>query len=575
MEREESKGRALHGRQESRFYLVLLLIAVIPLFSLGLSNHGVWTADEPRVAEIGREMALSGNWAVPTLNREPFLEEPPLYYAAIGAVFRLFGAASDRIVRIPSALFAFGGVLALFFLGRRLFGPRTGFLSAFILATSGEYFRVAHWVIVDSALTFFVILSLTFFVSAYLSEGRTRRLVSYILCYVSCTLAFYSKGFVGVAIPGLAVVAFLIADRNLKEVLRMRLWLGVVIFLAMTLPWFFALWQQGGPEYLKIFLVHNHLERFAGGSTGHAQPFYYYLTQFPGGFLPWSLLVVPALYRGFLSLRHTEGAHKRGVLLALCWFVTGFVFLSAASTKRVLYLMPILAPISLFTALYIEATLVRADRKRWFETFFTLAFGIAVLVVSLAIVPLFFYASRKFGFGYSVGEALRVVLFALVAAVLAVMALARYGKNMARFWTCSGGAVFALLLLGAVAVCPLLDPYKSFVPFCDAIRAALPAGSPLYGYQPDETLKGAVPFYTGQFLREIDTPAALVEVIQRERAVFVVIRDKRGKVEEELLATGKMSVLARFGMDSTRSLVLLKGVEGPPEGGRRARATGP
>jgi 4-amino-4-deoxy-L-arabinose transferase-like glycosyltransferase len=35
-------------------YLVLLLVAVIPLFSFGLANHGLWTADEPRVAEIGR-----------------------------------------------------------------------------------------------------------------------------------------------------------------------------------------------------------------------------------------------------------------------------------------------------------------------------------------------------------------------------------------------------------------------------------------------------------------------------------------------------------------------------------------
>jgi 4-amino-4-deoxy-L-arabinose transferase-like glycosyltransferase len=46
-------------------YLVLLLIVVVPLFSLGLSNHGLWSADEPRVAEIGREMAVMGNWWQP------------------------------------------------------------------------------------------------------------------------------------------------------------------------------------------------------------------------------------------------------------------------------------------------------------------------------------------------------------------------------------------------------------------------------------------------------------------------------------------------------------------------------
>ncbi len=252
-----------------RFYFMLLLIAAVPLFSLGLANHGLWTADEPRVAEIGREMALNGNWAVPTLDQKPFLEEPPLYYAAIAAVFRALGTSSDKVVRVPSALFAFGGVLALFFLGNMLSGPRTGFLAAMVMATCGEYFRVAHWVIVDSALTCFIICGLTFFLAAYLSPRKGRRLLFYLLCYISCTLAFYAKGFIGVAIPGLAVLTFLIFDRNIKEILKMHLWLGIAVFLAMTLPWFLSLWHQGGGDYLRVFLIHNHIERFAGGSTGH------------------------------------------------------------------------------------------------------------------------------------------------------------------------------------------------------------------------------------------------------------------------------------------------------------------
>ncbi len=104
---------------------------------------------------------------------------------------------------------------------------------------------------------------------------------------------------------------------------------------------------------------------------------------------------------------------------------------------------------------------------------------------------------------------------------------------------------------------PLLDRYKSFVPFCSAVSAAVPATAPLYGYQPDETLRGVVPFYTGRFLTEIETLPALEAAIGKTQTAFVVIRDKNGKVEEELLSTGKWSVLARQGMDTTRSVVLL------------------
>lgn len=544
-----------------RSYLILLLVSTMPLFALGLSNHGLWTADEPRVAEIGREMALSGNWAVPTLNERPFLEEPPLYYASIAAVFRVLGGTSDRIVRIPSAIFALGGVLALFVLGTMLYNPRVGFLAGFVMGTCGEYFRVAHWVIVDSALTFFLVLALTFFVAAYLSKNRGKRLLFYGLCYASCTLAFYSKGFIGIVIPVLAVFFFLGFDKNLREVLRMHIWLGIGIFLILTLPWFVALWYQGGREFLEVFFVHNHLERFAGGSTGHAHPFYYYLTQFPGGYLPWTFLLVPAFYWSFRRNKYAEERTGKGNLFAKCWFVAGFVFLSMASTKRVLYLMPIFAPMSLLVAYYVEASLARTSFPK-FEKFFVIAFTVVVLVVGLAVIPVFFYASKKYAFGLPPVETVFTFFFALAAIVLALGALLEYKTSRERFWTFSGASVFSLLLLGLVVAMPLLDRYKSFVPFCaDVARAAGSTGH-LYGYQSDETLKGAVPFYTGQFLREIDTLHALEEAVGKDESALVVIRDKRQQLEKQLLATGKFSIVARQGMDKTRSLVLFRAVPG-------------
>ena len=542
-----------------RFYFLLLLISAVPLFAFGLSNHGVWSADEPRVAEIGREMALSGNWAVPTLNQRPFLEQPPLYYASIAAVFRVFGGPSVKTVRIPSAIFSFCGVLSLFFLGTMLFGPRTGFLSAFIMATCAEYVHVAHWVIVDNALTWFVILSLTFFFGAYLSRNRRTRFFLYALCYVCCTLAFYSKGFIGVAIPGVAVLTFLVFGKNLREIFKMHLWLGIGIFLVLTLPWFIELWHQGGWEYLEVFLVHNHLERFASESTNHAQPFYFYLIQLPGAFLPWTLLLIPVFYWSFRKTTYPDDKSRQAVLFAKCWFIAGFVLLSLASAKRVLYLMPILAPISLLTATYIEAGLKRTDFRK-FETFFILAFGVAVFLVSLATIPLYFYASKKYAFGVPLAETAEVILFALVATALSLAALWGYTRDKVKFWALSGASVLLLLLLGLLTAMPLLDRYKSFVPFCDAVKAATNGTATLYAYRPDETLRGVVPFYTGQFLREIETLPALEEAIQKEQVTFVVIRDRRQQLENELLSSGKLSVMARYDMetDASHSMVLFR-----------------
>ena len=540
-------------------YFALLLVIVIPLFSFGLSNHGLWTADEPRVAGIGREMALSGNWSVPTLNQQPFLEEPPLYYGALAAVFKVFGGSSDKIVRIPSAVFAFAGVLALFFLGSLLFGPRTGFISALIMATCGEYFRVAHWVIVDSALTCFVILSLTFFMTAYLSGNRRKRFIFYGLCYVSCTLAFYTKGFIGVVMPGLAILAFLVFDRNLREVLRMHLWLGILVFLAMTLPWFLSLWGQGGGEYLRVFLVHNHLERFAGGSTGHHQPFYYYLTQFPTAFLPWSVLIVPVLTLSFRKKdRPTDGTRK-GTLFALCWYISGFVFLSIASTKRALYLMPIFAPISLLTAAYIDTTLTKPVLGK-LDNVFRAVFAFLPLIAGIGAIPALVFASKKYGFDLPVKELGLTIFFSITAVALSVASFWNLSKDMTRFWSFSTASILSLLLLGLIAAMPVLDHFKSFVPFCEGIKSSVPVSDTLYAYEPDETLKGAIPFYTGRFLKEIDSVAQLEETIQKEKTVFVVIRDKRGEREGKLMSTGRMSVVFKQSMDKDRSLAVLKSI---------------
>ena len=155
-------------------YLILILIVVIPLFSLGISNHGLWTADEPRVAEIGREMAETGNWAVPMLNRKPFLEGPPLYYGSLALTFKAFGI-SDKVARVPSAFFAFAAVIVVFFMANFLFGPRVALFSGLILVTTGEYFRVAHWVIVDGALTFFMMSAMGLFITGYLSENNRKK----------------------------------------------------------------------------------------------------------------------------------------------------------------------------------------------------------------------------------------------------------------------------------------------------------------------------------------------------------------------------------------------------------------
>ncbi|MCX5805511.1 MAG: glycosyltransferase family 39 protein [Proteobacteria bacterium] len=546
--------------------LILLLIVVIPLFSLGISNHGLWTADEPRVAEIGREMAETGNWAVPTLNQKPFLEEPPLYYGVLSLTFKAFGV-SDKVVRIPSAFFAFASVLVIFFMAHLLFGSRVALLAGLVLATTGEYFRVAHWVIVDGALTFFIMSAMGLFITGYLSESNRKKLLCYILLYVSCTFAFYTKGFIGIVIPGLTILVFLAVEKNFRELLKMRLWLGVLIFIIMTLPWFVALWQQAGMEHLKVFFIHNHLQRFlpagmagsiSGSVSGHHSPFYYYLTGFPTGFLPWSILLVPVFYYAFSKpsqLNAANTASQKGRLFAKCWFLSGIIFLSIASTKRTLYLMPIFAPMAMLTAGYINSTMTSQGLNRIGKVFLW-AFAVFLLIIGFALTPAYFLMKKALLTGVPGNFLAAVIVVSILVTVISLTGiLYLYHGNLKRYWISINLSTIALLLFALTAIVPILDGHKSFVPFSSKVMAIVPADQPLYAYQPDETLRGAVPFYTGRYAIEIEELGN--DLLKKEEPFFVMIRDKRDEMEKKLLSTGKFSVRVKQEMGTDRALVLL------------------
>jgi 4-amino-4-deoxy-L-arabinose transferase-like glycosyltransferase len=531
-------------------YGIILVALFIPLFGLGLSNHGLWTDDEPRVAEIGREMAVTGNWAVPSLNQRPFLEKPPLYFWALAATFRAYGQASDRVARIPSAVFGFGGAVAVFLLGRMLFGARVGFLSAFILATSFKYFRVSHWVLVDTALAFFVIAAMTVFMAGYQADRRGVKFLYYMFFYVLCGLAFLSKGAIGLVFPGLGILVFLVFERNLKEIWKMHPWFGIGLLIAVFLPWLLALWQQGGSEFLDVFFVQNHLQRFlTGGSSGHHKPFYYYLPEFPESFLPWSLLLIPFLYWVFSKKAGPlSNTTRQGLLFMKCWFISGFLFLSIASTKRDIYLLPILAPMSVLTAWWIGSTLGSRTLQR-LERIFLWILALAIVGAGLALGAVRFYLSREFAVVFLAHTSLAVGL-----SVGSLKFLRE--KRMGLFWIGASGALWIALIFILVWIVPSLDRYKSFVPFCEEVREAVGTEGPLYAYKPDETLRGVVPFYTGRYLEEIHDESRLQGVLHSKDRIFIIAMDKRGNLEKEVLSTGSADILVRQTVGGRRVCLL-------------------
>ena len=141
--------------------LLLALVTALLLFRLG--EAPLVGPDEPRYVRVAVEMHRRGDWIVPTLQGQPWLEKPALYYWMAGAAFSLFGE-TETAARLPSVLAAIvlTGVTAL--VGARLYGGGAGLHAGFLAGTSLLVFAYGRAAAMD------MLLAAT--VSAAITEGR-------------------------------------------------------------------------------------------------------------------------------------------------------------------------------------------------------------------------------------------------------------------------------------------------------------------------------------------------------------------------------------------------------------------
>ena len=104
------------------------------LFFYGMGQFGLIGADEPRYAQVAREMLERHDWITPVLGGHPWLEKPPLYYWQAMLAYSVLGV-TDVAARVPAAIDATLLVIAVYLFFRRFrrgveigCGPHHGFL---------------------------------------------------------------------------------------------------------------------------------------------------------------------------------------------------------------------------------------------------------------------------------------------------------------------------------------------------------------------------------------------------------------------------------------------------------------
>lgn len=507
--REDREALPLISKRDFPTSLLLILLALL-LYFPALGSRDLWAPVEPRYAEIARIMLGKAQWAVPTVNGDLYTDKPILYFWLVLLGSQLAGSVNEWTMRLPSALSALGLVLTTYFLGRDLFSPRVGLLAAIILGTSARVLWEGRWAHTDMVFTFLLALSLHLFFRAVLRRGRPQE---FFLAYALMALATLTKGLIGIALPGMVVLAFVALRREWRAILAWRVPSGLLVFVLVAAPWFLWISLATEGQWLKEFIFTHHIQRYTSG-FGHRQPFYYYLLTFPADFLPWTVFLAPALWACRSSLRALK---EPGALFLFLWFFVIFLFFSASDTKRDLYLLPVFPPAAIFTARYFDKLMDQAISQEILYRGLAHLFFNLLWVGTLAFPVLAWFYRREM-FWISLPFAI-----VTVAGALATVVSIRRKRPAAVFFS-TALTVFLGTLCASVWILPFLDAYKSPKPFAYRVKQIVPAAQPLYIYA--DTMND-FNFYTErEIIPILSSREEIGKVISQEGNAYILVRDR-------------------------------------------------
>ena len=315
-------------RKEGSLILIFGLILII--FFMGLGRYPLYDPDEGRNAEVAREMVVDGHWLPPTLNGEVRYQKPPLYYWMVAGSFKIWGTG-EFAARLPSALAALLGVLVTVVLGRRLWGEEKGWWAGIILATSLIFAVYTHIVIFDMVLTLFITLSIALF---WLGMVEMKKKLFYLSAFFG-TLAFLTKGPIGVLIPAMAVGPPLIY-RIRKGQKPSIPWVSMLfIFLVTSAPIYLTA-ELKSPGYCYKFFWEENILRYLTPRFHRPGPWYYYLVVILVGLFPWTWFL-KNIPKGIERLRAT---HSDQLLFLGSWILLPTLFFTFSRSKLPHYILP-------------------------------------------------------------------------------------------------------------------------------------------------------------------------------------------------------------------------------------------
>jgi 4-amino-4-deoxy-L-arabinose transferase-like glycosyltransferase len=455
---------------------VLIVLALAPLWLVGIFGRGLWTPDEPREADIAWRMSLQSDRTLPQLAGRPFLEKPPLTYWMSAGTLALWGD-SAAAARVPDALYAVTAAVAI---GALALGMQTGIgaavIAALVAMSALIAFRASIWLAPDSCLLCGCALALLGAWRGYCAAPGVRKAGGYALMHAGAALGFMAKSAPGWLVPALALLTLIAWERRWSELRRWELYAGFALQALLIGPWLFAVARSAhGADALRALFWHNVVGRFTrvaataqlDYTTGHRNFPGKYLLELPLYLLPWTLIVAAALVRGWQRARE-PGPAGTPWRFALASSVPFLALLSLAATARDIYAAPAMLGFGLLSGLWaheagqtpgaLDALLLRLTRWLIFAVALLFAAALSVLAAAGSGPPLSCLAA-----------AAAAIVIALAASLLGGRAQRRQRLLASCGWAYAGYALAVCAV--AFAALPIVDRWQDLPALARRIHA--------------------------------------------------------------------------------------------------------
>ncbi|MBV9727527.1 MAG: glycosyltransferase family 39 protein [Gammaproteobacteria bacterium] len=470
---------------------LLVVLALAPLWLVGMFGRGLWTPDEPREADIAWRMSLQSDRTLPQLADRLFLEKPPLSYWMSAGGITLFGD-SGGAARAPNFLYAVIGVLSVLALALAM---QTGTLAAIIagLVTMSALiaFRVSVWLAPDACLFAGCALALLGAWRGYGAAPGWPKVRGYALMHVGAAIGFMAKSAPGWLVPALALLALIAWERRWVELRRWELYAGFLLQILIIGPWLLAVAHEANAaEALSTLFWHNLMGRFTpvasspalDYTSGHHNSPGKYLRELPLYLLPWTLVVAAALVRSLPRVR-TGAPGATAWRFALCASLPFLALLSVAATARDVYAAPALVGFGLLAGLWVQEAQASPSRLDQLALRFSRYLS-GLIAWALAGALLVFAAAGEAPEPRSVAIAVLLLGAAHFALWRAARAARRGDFPYSLAWIYSG--YVAAICLAALVALPVIDRWQDLPGLARRIQADT-AHQSLALLDPDET----------------------------------------------------------------------------------------